>query len=168
MKNTLNKGNEAMPLPVTRMNAAQKEAAVALYGIENLMQGYDKQFRALAQRVPHGWRDFRLALMTISKLISRILDTVPADQMRAMVNQMAISDIKVVTKSATRQREDDWVVSRDELATLMNYAVEGACLMCDDPNGYSCPLRKLMDELPVNADGRASAVIGCMMRGGGR
>ena len=89
------------------------------------------------------------------------MDTVPVKQLQRLERQMEISEIKVVVHDVAGQRQDYWLMDRDDLVYLVNAAVEGACLMCEDQNGYGCRLKKLLDELPVTCDGSGSSVVVC-------
>lgn len=132
-----------------RLNSYNREALITLLAIESLMQSYEQQFKGLCKRVENGWRDFRLVESTISRLNEKLLKTVPDDQLRTIANHAKNTSIRVSTTRVTKPMDDDWVIARADLETLINYAAEGRCMMCTNPDGRGCRLRQLIEECPV-------------------
>ena len=113
------------------------------------MQSYEQQFKGLCKRVEDGWRDFRLAESTVSRLNERLLKSVPESQIKTVANHAKSTSIRISTTRVNKLDDDDWVISRDDLETLINYAAEGHCMMCTNPDGRGCRLRQLIEECPV-------------------
>ena len=132
-----------------RLNSYNREALIALLAIESLMQSYEQQFKDLCKRVEDGWRDFRLAESTVSRLNERLLKSVPESQIKTVANHAKSTSIRISTTRVNKPNDDDWVISRDDLETLINYAAEGRCMMCTNPDGRGCRLRQLIEECPV-------------------
>ena len=132
-----------------RLNSYNREALITLLAIESLMQSYEQQFKGLCKRVEDGWRDFRLAESTVSRLNERLLKSVPESQIKTVANHAKSTSIRISTTRVSKPDDDDWVISRDDLETLINYAAEGRCMMCTNPDGRGCRLRQLIEECPV-------------------
>lgn len=132
-----------------RMNSYDRESLITLLAIESLLKGYERQFKTLSDRVKYGWRDFRLIEYTISRLNENLLKTVPDDQLRTIANHAKNTSIRVSTTRVTKPMDDDWVIARADLETLINYAAEGRCMMCTNHDGRGCRLRQLIEECPV-------------------
>lgn len=136
----------------------EQEALMGLYAVASLLKAYDGQFSSLTKRVPNGYRDYRLMYTILHKLLEKLFDTVPPSQLNAIYNRAAISEIKMVPKSVTGQRDDHWLMTRDEIEDLVNWAAEGKCTVCSDRVGRKCKLRKMMEELPVDIN---TIIVGC-------
>lgn len=132
-----------------RLNSYNREALITLLAIESLMQSYEQQFKGLCKRVEDGWRDFRLVESTVSRLNERLLKSVPESQIKTVANHAKSTSIRISTTRVGKPDDDDWVISRDDLETLINYAAEGRCMMCTNPDGRGCRLRQLIEECPV-------------------
>lgn len=141
-----------------RINARQREAFVALYGGAQLLDKYYADFAALSRRVPNGYRDYKLTMSVLEKLLGKLLDTIPADQLQTIQRQMSMSEIRVATRDYTGKRHDDWLLSRDDISTLVNAAAE-RCMTCENETGAGCGLSRLIDELPVDVVN--TLYIGC-------
>ena len=132
-----------------RMNSYDRESLITLLAIESLLKGYERQFKTLSDRVKYGWRDFRLIEYTISRLNENLLKTVPESQIKTVANHAKSTSIRISTTRVSKPDDDNWVISRDDLETLINYAAEGRCMMCTNPDGRGCRLRQLIEECPV-------------------
>ena len=135
---------------MNRMNSYDRESLITLLAIESLLKGYEHQFKTLSDRVKYGWRDFRLIEYTISRLNENLLKTVPDNQLRTITNHAKNTSIRVSTTRITKPTDDNWMISRTDLETLINYAAEGHCLMCTNTDGRGCRLRQLIEECPVD------------------
>lgn len=131
-----------------RINAQQREAFVALYAGAQLLSEYEADFAAMARRVPNGYRDIKLIMSVLEKLLIKMLDTIPAEQLQTIRRQMEMSEIRVATKNYAARKNDDWVLSRDDIGALVTAAASN-CMLCDNKSGAGCGLSRLMDELPV-------------------
>lgn len=134
-----------------RINSRQREALMALHGSALLMETYARDFEALARRLPHGYRDLRLILTTMDRLATQLLDTIPVDQLLTIRRHLSMSAVRVTVNDYTGKRQDSWLLSRDDVATLATAAVE-RCLACDNATGQGCELHRLLRELPVEAE----------------
>lgn len=141
-----------------RINAYQREVLLLLYGTVQMLEHHEQDLGTLSRRVKNGYRDMRMALTVLNKLLRNVMDTVPAEQQMTVLRHMKISEIKIATKDVTGRTEDDWLLSRDDIAQLVNAATE-KCLMCDNTTGKGCELARLIDELPVDVTN--TLYVGC-------
>lgn len=145
-----------------RINAPQRAAVINLLAIDQLLRNMEITMRQLAGRCAGGWRDYRLVQSKISHLADDINDTIPVDQLQQLKRQGAMSEIRIMSRSV-QPLKDEYLISDEDLAVLLSYAVENTCIMCDGKDTYSCQLRKLIKELPVEAtDGRAEIMSPCL------
>lgn len=139
-----------------RLPAAGREAINALFAIHSVMGVYEEQFKRLCERVPNGWRDFRMMQSKLSTLLDGLLDTVPLDQLKAIKAHMEISTIHLGVKGV--RPKNYWLMTYDDLATLAEYATKTECFACTRTDG-PCELRDVLKQLPVQ--GIERIVVGC-------
>ena len=132
-----------------RIKSIEREALMALYGAEQLLEKCSREFRDLSRRTKNGYRDIRLVEVKLNKLIDHILETVPEEQLRTVQRHMGMSEIRVVTKNYTGKYEDDWLISREDVFELTKAAAE-RCMTCENTTGKGCAIARLLDELPID------------------
>lgn len=146
-------------MELKRINAKDREVMVNLCAVECLMQCEADQFKLMSKRIPNGWRDYRMIQSTLSRMTGNLFATVPPDQLHTILKHTEKAIVKVAIKGINNQPEDDWVISRTDLSMLIDAAVDGMCLMCNNTTGQGCWLRRIMEESPVNVTGFD---VGCM------
>lgn len=144
-----------------RMPSLTREAFQIFYSLSCVLGHMEKHFEPIVRRVPNGWRDFRLAQVVLDRLVGRILETIPPDQLRTIVEQVRISEIRYVTKRADNIATDQWVMDRADLAFLANKAIETTCIACDGSCKNQCKLRRIVDDLPVDITGVGGVAMAC-------
>lgn len=142
-----------------RMPPMAREAFTFLYAFGCGFEHAKGELWRLAARVPYGWRDLRLIQAKLEKFNENVMDTIPYAQLGTIREQMERSDIRVITRSAGVQPDAHWVISRQDLADLAGFAIEGTCILCDGDN-KKCRLRKILRDLPVS--GMTSLHVPCM------
>ena len=144
-----------------RLPSVAREAFQILYSCSCVLDHMEKYFEPIVRRVPNGWRDFKLLQSTFGRLIGRILDTLPPDQLRTIVEQVRISEIRLITKRVDNIATDQWVMDRGDLAYLANKAIETTCIACDGSCKNQCKLRRIIDDLPVDIMGVGEMSMAC-------
>ena len=147
-------------MELKRMNAKDREALINLCAVDCLMQCDADQFKLLSKRIPNGWRDYRMVQSTLDRMTTKLLSTVPPDQLNTILRHTENVTVRVVMKGINDKPKDDWVISRSDLAFLINGAVHGMCLMCTNTTGQGCHLRRLLEECPMDVTG---IDVGCML-----
>lgn len=133
-----------------RMNATTREAFVILYAVHMALKHVEPHMERLTKRVPFGWRNFRLAEVMLEKCVDQVMDTIPVEQLRTIMHQMAVSEFRICSKAVGGAANDNiWAIDKQTLTDLASYAVNGECVLCDkkDPK---CRLRKLLADIPVD------------------
>lgn len=134
-----------------RMNANTREAFTILYAVSAALRHVEQHLEPLTKRVQNGWRDLRAAESLLDKCVDALMDTVPPEQLMTIKHQMDVSTFKIAIKPVGKARDDaPWVVEKDDLTTLVKYAVDNTCVLCDGKQ--KCELRSLLDELPVKIE----------------
>lgn len=135
----------------TRMNANTREAFTVLYAVGNTLRHVERHLEPLAKRVPNCWRDIRLAEALLDKCVDSLMDTIPIEQLNSIRNQMKVSTFRVVSQPVGKDTYPSvWPMDRDDITTLVKYAVDGTCILCDGKQ--KCELRNLLEEVPVKIE----------------
>ena len=132
-----------------RMTAEERELFAALFALDNILDKFSGGYQRLCQRVPGGWRDYRIAQSRIASVITRLLDTVPVEQLLTVKRQLDLTEIRIGIKSAA---------GRDNLADLAEYATKTECFTCDGAK-HNCRLRQILKELPIQ--GVSKLIVNC-------
>lgn len=139
-----------------RLPAAGREALNALFATHSIMAGYAEQFKRLCERIPSGWRDFRMVQTKIESMLDKLLDTIPQEQLQTIKHHLEISTIHLGVKGV--RPKDYWLISYDDLADLAEHATKTECFACTKTDG-PCRLREILKDLPIQ--GVSSVVVGC-------
>lgn len=126
--------------------------ALEIHGIE-FIAGLDAQLYrfngALAPRlksIPNGWRDYRLAMTLVAKVLDKLYDTMPRKALLKFQRFNEIGEVIVRPKPAVRKGQYMQIVDNDDLKLLINKAIEHDCAICMRRGGEvrSCPLRRAL------------------------
>lgn len=133
------------------------------------LAGLDKQLHdgqdVLKERlklIPNGWRDFRMAVSTIERLLDRIYGTLPQDTMVHMNRICSYGQVIIRPRPLVKLNDDVQIVGAAELRMLINTCVGNECGICvkDHAQQKGCKLRKALKNIAptgaVHRDGRCS------------
>jgi hypothetical protein len=101
--------------------------------------------------IPNGWRNFRLALTTVEKLLMQVYDTLPDKTLRHMDRVHQCGEVIIRPRPAIKMPDDVQIVMTDDLRLIINTMIKHECAMCikDAREQKKCKLRKaLMDIAP--------------------
>lgn len=137
---------------VQRLRADETNDLFALYAslheIDRAKQDMEKRLRS----IPGGWRDVSLVRSVLSKLIDRILETVPTDKLLSLSRNMKCMSYRVYFARPVTLPHDQVIVDGDDLATLTRYAHEYSCTACDN-DCNKCELGKALDHIMIQSRG---------------
>ena len=129
-----------------------------LYAVENILKVYEEKYHRLVDRIPNGWRNFRLAQSNIEKINTALIDTIPIEQLITLKKQLELTDIQIGIKSPAGRSKNYWVMSYDDLADLADAATKNECFCCDGAKN-NCRLRQILKELPIQ--GVSKLIVNC-------
>ena len=139
------------------MVAQERETLGSLYAVYRLFESYSDDFKRLMQRVPNGWRDFRMVQTKIFSMLKKSIETVPADQERVIKHHVELNRIHVGVEDVGVRPKDLWVMSYDDIGVLAEHAVKTTCFMCNKTG--KCELRNVLKNLPLG--GVNTALVRC-------
>ena len=133
---------------ITRLRADETDSVFALSAC---LQEIDKAKQSMEKRlktIPGGWRDIALVRSVLSKLIDRILETVPSDKLVSLSKNMRYMSYRVFFARPVILPRDEVVVVGEDLEVLTRYAHEYSCLACDN-DCNKCELGKALDHTMI-------------------
>ena len=130
-----------------RMTPDEREMICCLEALSRVFATYGDRLKRLCERTYEADRIDEIA-KAVDNLLTGVTDTIPADQLFKIVQQMRMTDVHVGLKKPTGKPEDYWVMSYSDAATLADYATRTECIACDGKK-HKCPLRDVLKDLPV-------------------
>ena len=134
------------PLPVIPANAREIHNIEFLAGLDAQLYQGQEILKSRLQQIPNGWRNFRLALSLVEKLIDAVYHTLPDKTMRHMRRLADCGQIIIRPKPAIKLPDDVQIVQTEDLRMLINSAIAAECAICvktlQEQKG--CPLRKCL------------------------
>ena len=130
-----------------RITPDEREMLCCLEALSRVFSNYGDRLKHLCERA-HGADRIDEMAKAVDILLADVADTIPADQLFKIVQQMRMTDVHVGLKKPTGKPKDYWVISYDDAATLVDYATRTECIACDGKK-HSCPLRDVLKDLPV-------------------
>lgn len=132
------------------MNADTRDAFVLLYATGMTLRQVQDHMVYLSRRARNFQRRIRMAQSLLLNLSDEIMKTITPEQLLSIKQQMEGSYIKIARKDAGKPDNGTWVMTRDELSKLVQYAVENNCVLCDGKQ--KCELRRLLRDVPVSIE----------------
>ena len=138
--------------PTMRLRASETDSLFALYAslqeIDHAKGDMEKRIRS----VPGGWRDISLIRAVLSKLIDRILETIPLEKLLALQRNMKCMSYRIYLAKPVTLPKEEVIVKGEDLATLARYAHDYSCTACDkDCN--KCELGAALDHTMIQSRG---------------
>ena len=84
------------PLPEMRMRQGEMDGLFAMFAALQEFDGVKTDMRDRLKAIPNGYRDLRLAEATLSRLLARIVETIPAEKKRAIRRMLPSTEVQGV------------------------------------------------------------------------
>lgn len=135
-------------LEMVDMNHAEQTRVLLLAGLnDNLIKG-QAELRKRLELIPNGWRQYRLAVATVDRLLTQIYATMTPKQLQSHAHAMANSVCGVKLKMASNSTE--WVhVNEIDLDLVICIAMQHECRWCirNDHEVRRCKLRRALSAI---------------------
>ena len=97
------------------------------------------------QAIPHGWRNYKLAMYWMEKLCDDLLDTVPEEKLVSFQTELKNSKICLITKWAPVATEGVCQIPEAGFLALMERLIYMECWSCERKGAdvRKCPIRKI-------------------------
>lgn len=135
----------------SELNALEIHGIEFLAGLDAQLYRFNGPLEPRLKSIPNGWRDYRLAMTLVEKVLDKLYDTMPTKTLLKFQRLNEISEVIVRPRPASRKGQYMQIVDNDDLKLLINKAIEHECAICMRRGGEvrSCPLRRaLMDIAP--------------------
>lgn len=121
------------PLPKMRMRSGEMDGLFALFATLQEIEGVKSDMRDRLKAVPNGYRDIRLVEVTLTKLLTELVKTVPDEKLRAIRKQLPRMKYKVYFNGTVSQMQDNaTAIDARDLAQLCAIVHDWRCFLCDD------------------------------------
>lgn len=136
---------DAPRLPISEANARELHQIEFLAGLDARMNGNPDVLRERLKDVPDGWRQYRIAMAAVAKVLDGVYRTLPTRTLHHMARLNDNGEV-VIRMIPPVKTGDAQIVGNKELRVLINAAIEGHCALCLKSGGEvrSCPLRRAL------------------------
>ena len=142
-------------MAIMEMSSKELHRFELLACLDVQLQGGEEPLEKRIRSIPNGWRDYKLALATVGRLIVKLYDTMPDKVIRHMMMLTKHGEAIVRVKPIGGVQYLQPVDVKD-LRTLVNTCLEAECLICgkDSHEIKKCQLRRSLSVIvpPVNAE----------------
>lgn len=131
---------------IMEANSREVHAIEFLAGLDAQICANEQNLKARLQAIPNGWRDYRLALKTMERVIDAVYATLPEKTIRHMARLCAVGEVVIRPKPALTKGAYSQVVDNEDLKFLINRAMEGCCAIClkEPAEVRGCQMRKTL------------------------
>jgi hypothetical protein len=131
------------------MSNPEYQALRALFGAKNALEQTSKDIERRVRLIPGGWRDFRMLVAVLDRLLAAVLRTVPQKKLLAIRAELSRTICEVHMQGVTSPKDDDLltVVPQGALERVINEAVSFRCFGCERCDYKRCELFKAVDVL---------------------
>lgn len=140
-------------------NSREVHAIEFLAGLDNQLASNQDALRPRLEKIPNGWRDYRLAVTRTEKVLDAVYETLPDKTLRHMERLCLHGEVVIRPKPLIKMPDDVQIVPTEDLRMLINSAMQSECAICvkDCREQKKCRLRKALSTIApannVTADG---------------
>lgn len=127
-------------------NSRELHRLELIAAIDAQLQGGEEPLKKRLQTIPHAWRDYRMILTRLGRILTETYATVPDKTLRHMAALVSHGEVLIRIKPVTKMPDDLQLLPTDDLKVLINTAMEAQCTMYfEDRAGVKrCQLRKAL------------------------
>ena len=142
-----------------RLTASDREALIRLNIAYEILETEGEHLVRRFRAIPGGLRDLGMLKAKINKLMERVIDTIPDDQLMTYVRSLKMASYTIgIKKPGTMGRDEKnygmWLSY--EIINALLVGCHDHCLMCpaDKAERRACGLRKALSNIPNDAPER--------------
>lgn len=134
-------------------NAGEIHSIEFLAGLDAQLVEGQETLRDWLALIPNGWRDFRLAVTKVERVLSAVYKTLPTRTLIHMQKLCQYGQIVIRPKPAIKLPDDVQIVDADDLRMLINTVIGSECAMCvkDAKGQKGCKLRRALENVAPTA-----------------
>ena len=126
------------------------QALRAIFGAKNALEKTHERLEPRIRTIPGGWRDFRLIMAVLDKLMNLILSTIPYKKLVQIRAELSRTICEVKLQGVTGTLPDEkllTVVPQGALETVVNESMNMKCFACERRDYKRCELFRAIDGL---------------------
>lgn len=141
-------------LPIVAANAREIHIIEFIAGLDVQLTDGCEILKDRLSLIPNGWRNFRLAQATVSRLMERIYETLPDKTLRHMARLCANGEVVIRPKAVIPRLDDAQIILNEDLRELVNHAMAAECAMClkEPREQKKCRLRQALENIAPTAE----------------
>lgn len=146
------------PLPVIRFRRDEVNTFLKICAGLDSLEEYEEEYPARIKAIPGGWRDLKMMIAVLRKLIRHIKQTLPPEKREGIELTLKHTKYKLYCGRPAAQEKDITVLTMENLDVLVQNAHAGQCRLCVKDTCAGCALGKTLDQvLTYDRDGRSWA-----------
>ena len=132
----------------TRYKLAAKEyyALLQFFGMTSTFSVLEDILKLKLQKIPNGWRDYRMLNEVCAKLLDKILATIPGDKLAQIKNELGHTkcEIRVESPVVSTTKTMYTYIPEKVIDRIVEHAMSTECFMCEKRGAEArgCQLRK--------------------------
>ena len=146
-------GKKARSPTVQRLRGAELESLFALLAGMKEIQAAKESMENRFRSIPGGYRDISMIYAVLSKLIDKLLETVPDDKRQSLRRNAKYMVYRVYPAKPVSLPGDEAVVYAKDLSVLAKTAHDYACTACDN-DCNKCEIGQALDRIMVQCRAR--------------
>jgi hypothetical protein len=134
-------------------NAREVHAVEYLAGLDKQLAEAQEALKPRLEKIPNGWRDFRLAVTRTEKVLDAVYETLPAKTLKHMEKLSLHGEVVIRPRPMIKMPDDVQIVQTEDLRMLINSTMAAECAICvkDHREQKKCRLRKALSVMaPAN------------------
>ena len=112
-----------------------------------MMADHEQGIKSRLNGIKNGWRDYRLALTLVSKLLGKAVAGLPAHQQRHVRNVLKTHEVTLRPAQIVKTPNDMLLIDKAAFRTIINTAMAAECAIClkSEAEIRGCKLRKALE-----------------------
>ena len=122
----------------------------SLFGAKNALEQTHNQLERRVRTIPGGWRDFRLLMTLVDKLLGAVLRTIPQKKLLQIRAELSRTVCEIKVQGVAGNLSDDKLlrmVPQGALETVVNESMSMKCFACERCDYKRCELFKAIESL---------------------
>lgn len=138
--------SEAMKIP---MNGRELQVFEYIACLDQQLNVAQAILEERLRKVPDCWRNYRLAMSSIEKVVDAVYSTLPDKTIAHMEGLAHHGEVVIRRKPMVKLHDDAQFIMMDDLNVLINTSIAAECAVClrDKKEQKKCRLRRALQEI---------------------
>lgn len=142
------------------LNSNEKRAIMYVASLDARLSLDCKCLEKRLKSVPDLWRQYRIAMTAIDKVVDGLYSTIPKEGLLSISRMCDNSDVVLQPKNELNRSSDIEVAHTDDLRVLINETMKANCAMClkEGAEIRKCPIRKALTNIAPPTEFKAGVM----------